>query len=118
MMLDTTVGLHGRSKYFDSDNQSPLFGRQKGYSKLDARVQYGPMDERWHLALVGKNLTDEKTTGSAFNLPFPITAARDHVSGRDPQHLHRRGRAVLMRRWAGRPGLPMMPGCRCVSRAR
>lgn len=73
--IDTTIGVHGRSKYFDSDNQSPLFGRQKAYAKLDARVQYGPTDERWHVAIVGKNLTDEKTTGSAFNLPFPITAA-------------------------------------------
>ncbi len=74
MVIDTTVGLHGRSKYFDSDNQSPQFGIQTGYSKIDARIQYGPSDERWHVAVVGKNLTDERTTGSAFNLPFPITA--------------------------------------------
>lgn len=74
MALDTTVAVHGRSKYFDSDNESPLFGRQKGYAKLDARVQYGPSDESWHVAVVGKNLTDELTTGSAFNLPAPITA--------------------------------------------
>ena len=75
MALDATVGLHGRSKYFNSDNQSPAFGIQKAYAKLDARVQYGPLDERWHVAVVGKNLTNEKTIGSAFNLPFPITAA-------------------------------------------
>lgn len=74
MALDTTIALNGRSKYFDSDNQSPLFGRQKGFTKIDARVQYGPSDERWHVAVVGKNLTDELTTGSAFNLPSPITA--------------------------------------------
>lgn len=74
MALDTTIALNGRSKYFDSDNQSPLFGRQKGFTKIDARVQYGPSDERWHVAVVGKNLTDELTTGSAFNLPAPITA--------------------------------------------
>ena len=67
-------GVSGRSKYFDSDNESPIFGVQKGYSKIDARIQYGAADERWHVAVVGKNLTNEKTTGSAFNLPFPITA--------------------------------------------
>lgn len=72
--IDTNVVVYGRSKYFDSDNQSPTFGRQKAYTKLDARIQYGPTDERWHVAFVGKNLTNEKTTGSAFNLPFPITA--------------------------------------------
>lgn len=75
MALDTTIALHGRSKYFNSDNQSPLYGRQKGYAKLDARIQYGPMDERWHVAVVGKNLNDELTTGSAFALPAPITAS-------------------------------------------
>ncbi len=71
--LDGLIGVAGRSKYFDSDNQSPLFGLQKGYAKIDARIQYGPASERWHVALVGKNLTNEKTTGSAFNLPAPIT---------------------------------------------
>ncbi len=71
--LDGVIAVSGRSKYFDSDNQSPLFGIQKGYAKLDARIQYAPTSDRWHVALVGKNLTNEKTTGSAFKLPFPIT---------------------------------------------
>lgn len=73
MVLDTNASLYGRSKFFNSDNQSPLFGRQKAYTKVDARIQYGPSDERWHVAVTGKNLTNEKTTGSSFNLPFPIT---------------------------------------------
>jgi len=73
MVLDTNASLYGRSKYFDSDNQSPLFGRQKAYTKVDARVQYGPSDEHWHVAVTAKNLFDKKTTGSAFNLPAPIT---------------------------------------------
>jgi len=71
--IDGTIGVAGRSKYFDSDNQSPLFGIQKGYAKIDARIQYAPSDDKWHVAIVGKNLTNEKTTGSAFNLPAPIT---------------------------------------------
>ena len=72
--LDTTVNVAGRSKYFDSDNEDPLFGLQPGYAKVDLRIQFAPKDERWHVALVGKNLTDELTTGSAFDLPVPITA--------------------------------------------
>ena len=75
LKLDTTAIVAGRSKYFDSDNESPTFGVQKGYAKLDLRVQLAPRDERWHLAFVGKNLTDVRTTGSAFDLPAPITAA-------------------------------------------
>jgi iron complex outermembrane recepter protein len=73
LKLDITGVAAGRSKYFNSDNQSPVFGVQNGYVKLDLRVQLADQDDRWHVALVGKNLTNQKTIGSAFNLPFPIT---------------------------------------------
>ena len=73
--LDNTLIVAGRSNYFDSDNESPTFGVQKAYAKVDLRVQLAPQDERWHIALVGKNLTNELTTGSAFDLPAPITIA-------------------------------------------
>ena len=73
LKLDITGVAAGRSKYFNSDNQSPIFGVQDGYVKLDLRVQLADRDDRWHLALVGKNLTNQKTIGSAFNLPAPIT---------------------------------------------
>ncbi|SEH20387.1 iron complex outermembrane recepter protein [Sphingopyxis sp. YR583] len=73
LKLDITGVAAGRSKYFNSDNQSPIFGVQDGYVKLDLRVQLADRDNSWHLALVGKNLTNQKTIGSAFNLPAPIT---------------------------------------------
>jgi iron complex outermembrane receptor protein len=73
LKLDITGVAAGRSKYFNSDNQSPIFGVQEGYVKLDLRVQLADRDDRWHVALVGKNLTNQKTIGSAFNLPAPIT---------------------------------------------
>jgi len=73
--LDTTAIVGGRTGFFDSDDQSPLYGYQKGYAKLDLRIQFAPQDERWHIAFVGKNLTNNLTTGSAFRLPFPITTA-------------------------------------------
>lgn len=73
LKLDITGVAAGRSKYFNSDNQSPIFGVQDGYVKLDLRVQLADRDNSWHLALVGKNLTNQKTIGSAFNLPSPIT---------------------------------------------
>lgn len=73
--LDGTAVLGGRSGFFDSDDQSPLYGHQNGYAKLDLRIQFAPQDDRWHIALVGKNLTDKLTTGSAFRLPYPITSS-------------------------------------------
>ncbi|RYD45293.1 MAG: TonB-dependent receptor [Sphingomonadales bacterium] len=74
LKFDITGVASARSKYFNSDNQSPIFGVQGGYAKLDLRVQLADQDDSWHVALVGKNLTNEKTIGSAFNLPSPITA--------------------------------------------
>jgi iron complex outermembrane receptor protein len=74
LKFDGTAVYGGRTRYFDSDNQSPIFGYQKGYGKLDLRLQVSPLDERWHVAFVGKNLTNELTTGSSFNLPAPITS--------------------------------------------
>jgi iron complex outermembrane receptor protein len=73
LKFDITGVASARSKYFNSDNQSPIFGVQGGYAKLDLRVQLADQDDSWHVALVGKNLTNEKTIGSAFNLPAPIT---------------------------------------------
>lgn len=74
LRLETTGILAGRSRFFNADNQHPVYGFQRGYVKLDMRVQLAPQDERWHFAIIGKNLTNELTTGSSFGLPFPITS--------------------------------------------
>lgn len=71
--LGTTVGVDGRSKFFNSDDQSLTYGVQKGYAKLNARIELSPADSRWHLALVGTNLTNKLTTSGAFKLPVPVT---------------------------------------------
>jgi iron complex outermembrane receptor protein len=73
LRLGTTVAVSGRSKFFNSDDQSPLYGVQDGYAKLDARIELFPTGSRWTLALVGTNLTNELTTAGAFRLPVPIT---------------------------------------------
>jgi iron complex outermembrane receptor protein len=62
-----------RSKYFIADGYDPVWGRQDGWVKLDARVQVGPANERWNVALVGRNLTDERTAGAAIRFPASIT---------------------------------------------
>lgn len=74
LKFDMTGIASGRSKYFNSDDQDPTFGVQNGYVKLDLRVQIADQDDSWHIALVGKNLTNQLTTGSSFRLPAPITA--------------------------------------------
>jgi iron complex outermembrane receptor protein len=63
-----------RRKNYDADGYSPIWGLQDGWVKLDARIQIGPADDRWHVALVGRNLTDEHTVGAAIRFPGSITA--------------------------------------------
>lgn len=82
--LDITGIAAGRSKFFNSDDQSPIYGVQKGYVKLDMRVQLADRGDRWHLALVGKNLTNQLTTGSVFRLPFPITGVSRAIMYMEP----------------------------------
>ena len=84
LKLDITGVAAGRSKFYNSDDQDPVFGLQKGYVKLDLRIQLADRDENWHLALVGKNLTNELTTGSAFRLPAPITGAERAILYLEP----------------------------------
>jgi iron complex outermembrane receptor protein len=74
LKLATTVGVNGRSKFFNSDDESPFYGLQPGYAKVDARIELFRGARDWHLALVGTNLTDERTTEGAFKLPTPITS--------------------------------------------
>lgn len=72
-----------RSKYFIADGYSPIWGVQDGWTKWDARIQVGPVDGRWNVALVGRNLTDEKTVGQAIRLPTPITTTSRSINWMD-----------------------------------
>jgi iron complex outermembrane receptor protein len=74
LRLDSTVSVYGRTKYYSSDTHSPLYGRQPGYAKLDARLEVGPHDGKWHVALVGKNLTNKLVTESSFEYTASATA--------------------------------------------
>ncbi|MBI1198652.1 MAG: TonB-dependent receptor [Phenylobacterium sp.] len=73
LQLASTVAVSGRSKFFNSDDESPAYGKQKGYAKVDARIELSPPDSKWHVALVGTNLTNKLTTSGSFRLPVPVT---------------------------------------------
>jgi outer membrane receptor protein involved in Fe transport len=55
-----------------SDNDPRV--RQEGYTKLNARVGFGPADGTWELAVVGKNLTNEFTSHFGNDLPANPTS--------------------------------------------
>ncbi len=54
--------------YHTALDLDPL-ARQDGFAKLNARVELAAGDDRWSVALVGKNLTDKKTTTWINDLP-------------------------------------------------
>jgi iron complex outermembrane receptor protein len=72
-----------RSKYYIADGYSPIWGLQKSWVKLDARIQVGPQDDRWNVALVGRNLGDKKTSGAAIRFPASITATARAINWMD-----------------------------------
>jgi len=72
LQLSNTVSVTGRSKYFNSDDESPEYGKQKGYAKVDARIELLAPEQKWHVALVGTNLTNKLTTSGSFRLPAPV----------------------------------------------
>ena len=73
LKLVTSANAQFRSKYYIADGYSPVWGIQDGWVKLDARIQLGASDDRWDIALVGRNLTDEHTRGAAIRFPGSIT---------------------------------------------
>lgn len=55
-----------RSRYFTATDESPTYGVQNGRAKLDARIELARQDDRWALALIGKNLTNELTQSFSY----------------------------------------------------
>jgi iron complex outermembrane receptor protein len=75
LQIDTTLVASLRTRYFDSTDYDPNYGVQPTYVKLDARVQLGASDGKWDVAVVGKNLTDQLTVGSALAYPLGVDRA-------------------------------------------
>ena len=55
------VSVYFSDGYFHEIDQDP-YSWEPSYYKIDARVEVYPDDERWYVALVGKNLNDEYTS--------------------------------------------------------
>lgn len=73
LRLSMAAAAQMRGDFFVATDYSPFYGTQKGFTKYDARIEIADAEDRWSLALVGKNLTDEKT--ATFAVPWPFTAS-------------------------------------------
>ncbi|GLS98887.1 TonB-dependent receptor [Sphingobium jiangsuense] len=83
MKLTTGGNAQFRSKYFIADGYSPIWGLQKGWTKFDARIALSSPDDRWTIALVGRNLTDVHTRGAAIRFPASITGTARSINWMD-----------------------------------
>jgi len=43
---------------------------QEAYSKVDATIELGSSNDKWSIALLGRNLTDEVVFASSFDTPI------------------------------------------------
>ena len=61
------------SRYQTSANVLDSSTYQQGYSKIGARLSLGTIDDGWELALVGRNLTNERIILTSGSLPLATT---------------------------------------------
>lgn len=57
--LRVSPNLYYSSSYYLQPALDPLL-KQSSYTKVDLRVAFGPEDQSWEAAIIGKNLTDAK----------------------------------------------------------
>jgi len=69
MTLSTRASMYYSDEYFITPNLHPL-DSQDAFTKWDARIGLTGADDRWSLALIGRNLTDELTVQHAYATPF------------------------------------------------
>ena len=81
--VDTTVTGLLRSKYYMSDNFSNIYGLQPTVVKWDARIQFGDVNDVWSIAILGKNLTNQKTVADAIRFPPSITTVARSINWMD-----------------------------------
>jgi iron complex outermembrane recepter protein len=79
------VDLMHSSNYLQSLTLDPA-NTQSGYTKVNARLALAGAEERWELALIGRNLTDKTTVSYAGDTPLAqrLFQARSYYGFVDP----------------------------------
>lgn len=81
--INSTVVASLRTRYFNADNYSQIYGIQPTTVKLDARIELDATESGWDFALAGKNLTDQRTASNTLALPASVTAQTRTISYMD-----------------------------------
>ncbi|WP_338467849.1 TonB-dependent receptor [Novosphingobium sp. ZN18A2] len=62
--------LSHSSSFFNAGNGDPIYGMQGAFDKIDARLALANIDDKWEIAVLGKNLTDVLTSYNSNNEPL------------------------------------------------
>jgi iron complex outermembrane receptor protein len=96
-------GFGTEASYSDSmltDYSSKAFARSPSHTLIDANIRIGSEDNRWEIALIGRNLTDKFYWTRNSDVPFsgtaPGNATGPSVLG-DSEAAVSRGREVMLR---------------------
>ncbi len=76
MKVAFNVNADFSSSYIASANLDPRT-HQDGYVKLGARLALGQVDDRWEVALIGRNLTNQRILQTASSMPLATTITRN-----------------------------------------
>lgn len=72
LKLDINLNADFSSTYISAANLDPRT-TQDGFVKMGARLSLGHVNDKWSIALVGRNLTNERIKQTAGNLPLATT---------------------------------------------
>jgi len=72
LKLGINLNADFSSSYIPAANLDPRT-RQDSYIKMGARLSLGHIDDTWSVALIGRNLTNERIRQTAGNLPLATT---------------------------------------------
>lgn len=72
LQLSLNINADFSSKYRSGNVLDP-FTDQAGYAKLGARLALGTIDDGWEIALVGRNLTNQRIVLTSGQLPLSTT---------------------------------------------
>ncbi|MGH6695556.1 TonB-dependent receptor [Sphingopyxis sp.] len=76
MKVAFNVNADFSSSYIASANLDPRT-HQDGYMKLGARLALAEVDDRWEVALIGRNLTNQRILQTASSMPLATTITRN-----------------------------------------
>lgn len=80
LTLSSTLDLIYSDDYLTTPTLDPKM-EQDSYVKINARIALAGQDDRWELALIGKNLTDEDIVSYANGLPVASVLTQGTGSG-------------------------------------